>query len=46
MVPDVALIHVSPPDPRGFCSLGTSVDCTRAVLTTAKVIIGKIFRFC
>ncbi|XP_051162942.1 4-hydroxybutyrate coenzyme A transferase-like [Leptopilina boulardi] len=42
IIPDVALIQVSPPDPRGFCSLGTSVDCTRSVLTTAKVIIAQV----
>jgi len=40
IVPDIALIHVSMPDARGFCSLGVSVDCTRAAICTAKVIIG------
>ncbi len=29
---DVALIQVSPPDRHGFCSLGVSVDCTRAAV--------------
>ncbi|KAL2730852.1 4-hydroxybutyrate coenzyme A transferase-like [Vespula squamosa] len=43
IVPDVALIHVSAPDPRGFCSLGVSVDCTRAAICTAKVIIDYSF---
>ena len=28
---DVALIHVSPPDKHGFCSLGVSVDVARGV---------------
>ncbi|XP_015179518.1 PREDICTED: 4-hydroxybutyrate coenzyme A transferase-like [Polistes dominula] len=42
IVPDVALIHVSAPDPRGFCSLGVSVDCTRAAICTAKVIIAQV----
>ena len=28
---DVALLHLSPPDQHGFCSLGTSVDIARAV---------------
>jgi len=37
---DVALIQVSPPDAHGYCSLGTSVDCTRAALQNAKYIIG------
>lgn len=40
IVPDIALIHVSMPDARGFCSLGVSVDCTRAALRSAKVLIG------
>lgn len=34
------MIHVSAPDARGFCSLGVSVDCTRAALCTAKIIVG------
>ena len=38
---DVALIHVSPPDHHGFCSLGASVDCTRAAVQQAKYIIGR-----
>eukprot|EP00112_Aurelia_sp_Birch-Aquarium-sp1_P022630 Seg644.2 transcript_id=Seg644.2/GoldUCD/mRNA.D3Y31 product="4-hydroxybutyrate coenzyme A transferase" protein_id=Seg644.2/GoldUCD/D3Y31 len=37
---DVALVHVSPPDTHGFCSLGPSVDCTRAAIQNAKYIIG------
>ena len=39
---DVALIQVSPPDNHGFCTLGPSVDCTRAALQNAKYIIGLI----
>lgn len=38
---DVALISVSPPDKHGFCTLGPSVDCTRAAIQNAKYIIGK-----
>lgn len=38
--PDVALIHVSPPDNHGYCSLGTSVDCVRAGLQYSKTIVG------
>jgi acyl-CoA hydrolase len=38
---DVALIMVSPPDEHGFCSLGTSVDCTRAAIQNAKYIIAQ-----
>lgn len=40
IVPDIALIHVSMPDARGFCSLGVGADCTRAAICTAKVLIG------
>ncbi len=39
---DVALIHVSPPDTHGFCSLGTSVDIARAAVDTAKIIIAQV----
>ena len=39
---DVALIHVSPPDQHGFCTLGTSVDIARAAVDVAKVIIAQI----
>jgi len=38
---DVALIHVSPPDTHGFCTLGPSVDTTRAAIQNAKFIIGE-----
>lgn len=39
---DVALIHVSPPDRHGFCSLGVSVDVTLAAIQSAKRIIAQI----
>lgn len=39
---DVALIHVSPPDKHGFCSLGTSVDITRAAIRNAKHVIAQV----
>lgn len=42
--PDVALVHVSPPDQHGFCSLGTSVDCVRAGLMHSKRIVAQINR--
>ena len=38
---DIALIQVSPPDNHGFCTLGPSVDCTRAAIQNAKYIIGR-----
>lgn len=39
--PDMALIHVSPPDEQGYCSLGTSVDSVRSAVVNAKVVVGK-----
>lgn len=39
---DVAMIQVSPPDKHGFCSLGTSVDCTRAAIKNAPLIIAQV----
>ncbi|KAF5278477.1 hypothetical protein FQA39_LY05966 [Lamprigera yunnana] len=40
--PDIALIHVSPPDNHGFCSLGTSVDCVVSALQNSKIIIAQV----
>ena len=42
---DVALITVSPPDRHGFCSLGVSVDVTRAAVQTARTVIAQVNRF-
>jgi acyl-CoA hydrolase len=39
---DVALIHVSPPDRNGYCSLGTSVDISRSAVLNAKNIIAQV----
>lgn len=39
---DVAIIHVSPPDTHGFCSLGTSVDVAKAAVETAQIIIAQV----
>ena len=39
---DVALIQVSPPDPHGFCSLGTSVDIARAAVDTSQHVIALV----
>lgn len=39
---DVALIHVSPPDKHGFCTLGTSVDIARSAVKHAKCIIAQV----
>ena len=39
---DVALIQVSPPDKHGFCSLGVSVDGSRAAVNNAKLVIAQL----
>lgn len=39
---DVALIHVSPPDEHGFCSLGVEVGLTKTPAESAKVIIAEV----
>lgn len=39
---DVALIHVSPPDVHGYCSLGVSVEATLAAIENAKTVIAQI----
>lgn len=39
---DVALVQVSPPDSRGFCSLGVSVDITIAAVRRAKRVIAEV----
>jgi len=39
---DVALLHVSPPDEHGFCSLGVSVDAAIAAIENAKYIIAQV----
>jgi acyl-CoA hydrolase len=39
---DIALIHVSPPDAHGFCSLGPSVDVTRAAVDYARQVVALV----
>ena len=39
---DVALLQVSPPDVRGFVSLGVSVDLAPAILSAARSVIAEI----
>ncbi len=39
---DVALVHVSPPDKHGYCSLGVSVDTTATAVKTAKHVIAQV----
>lgn len=39
---DAALLHVSPPDQNGYCSLGCSVDIAKAAADTAPILIAQI----
>ncbi|MCR9243907.1 MAG: 4-hydroxybutyrate CoA-transferase [bacterium] len=39
---DVALVHVSPPDKHGYCSLGVSIDIARAAVDSAAVVIAQV----
>lgn len=39
---DVAMLHVSPPDIHGYCTLGTSVDAAVAATKAAKKIIALV----
>lgn len=40
----VALLHLSPPDQHGYCTLGTSVDVARAAVDVADILIAQINR--
>jgi acyl-CoA hydrolase/RimJ/RimL family protein N-acetyltransferase len=39
---DVALLQVSPPDARGYVSLGVSVDLAPAILNVARLVIAEV----
>jgi 4-hydroxybutyrate CoA-transferase len=39
---DVALVHVSPPDEHGFCSLGVEVGLTKSPAESARIIIAEV----
>ncbi len=39
---DVVLIQVSPPDKHGYCSLGISIDATKAAVDCASIIIAQV----
>lgn len=41
---DAALLQVSPPDRHGYCTLGVSVDVSRAAADTAPLLIGQVNR--
>ncbi|HYJ47665.1 MAG TPA: acetyl-CoA hydrolase/transferase C-terminal domain-containing protein [Pyrinomonadaceae bacterium] len=38
----VALIQVSPPDRHGYCSLGVSIDASRAAVQMASLVVAQI----
>ncbi len=40
--PNVALIHVSPPDEHGFCSYGVEVGITKTPAEKAEIIIAQV----
>jgi acyl-CoA hydrolase len=39
---DAVFLNVTPPDAHGYCSLGTSVDCTLAATHAAKMVVAQI----
>jgi acetyl-CoA hydrolase len=39
---DVALIHVSPPDEHGFCSIGIETGLTKSAAESSKLIIAEV----
>ncbi|MBL0927285.1 MAG: acetyl-CoA hydrolase/transferase family protein [Phycisphaerales bacterium] len=41
---DAAILHLSPPDKHGLCTLGTSVDVARAAADSAPMVIAEINR--
>ena len=40
--PDIALIHVSPPDEHGFCSFGCEVGVSKPAAQVAKIVIAEV----
>ena len=39
---DVALVHVTPPDEHGFCSLGVEVGITKTAAQAARLVIAEV----
>ncbi len=39
---DVALLHLSPPDQDGYCTMGIEAGLTRAVAESARIIIAEV----
>ncbi len=42
---DVSLISVSEPDSHGYCSLGVSVDTSKAAVESSKLVIAQVNQF-
>lgn len=42
LAPDVAVIHVSPPDDHGYCSYGVEVSVTKSAAESAKRVIALV----
>ena len=42
--PDVAILHVSPPDAHGWCSFGVTVDYQQAAAETARLVVAQVNR--
>lgn len=40
--PDVAILHVTPPDSHGWCSFGTAVDFQLAAVETAPLVVAQV----
>ena len=38
---DTVLVNATPPDPHGFCSLGTSVEAMHAAIRAAKTVVAQ-----
>jgi acyl-CoA hydrolase/GNAT superfamily N-acetyltransferase len=39
---DVSMIQVSPPDERGMCSMGISVDVAKSAVESSKIVIAQV----
>ena len=39
---DVAIVHVSPPDQHGYCTLGTSVDAALSAVRNDPIVIAQV----
>ena len=42
---DVSLIHVSPPDKHGYCSLGVSVDIVLSAIKHSNLVIAQVNKY-